>query len=196
MPDYDSILGQDWAFNPTKAQQLLAQAGYPGGKDLPTIKFQYANTGTNPVLAAFLQDQIKTNLGVTITLEPYDSKALSALVNNKQYSWAFYGWGADYPDPDNWLPQIFMTTGGNNKQNYSNAQFDALSTAALKELDNTKRLKDWADAQKLLVADCPMVFLFYRQTFVLQKPWEKNMVTTGMDGNAGDTFLRNVYISK
>ena len=196
MPDYDSTLGQDWAFNPTKAQQLLAQAGYPGGKDLPTIKFQYANTGTNPVLAAFLQDQIKTNLGVTITLEPYDSKALSALVNNKQYSWAFYGWGADYPDPDNWLPQIFMTTGGNNKQNYSNAQFDALSTAALKELDNTKRLKDWADAQKLLVADCPMVFLFYRQTFVLQKPWVKNMVTTGMDGNAGDTFLRNVYISK
>jgi len=36
----------------------------------------------------------KTNLGVTITLEPYDSKALSALVNNKQYSWAIYGLGA------------------------------------------------------------------------------------------------------
>jgi oligopeptide transport system substrate-binding protein len=196
MPDYDSTLGQDWAFNPTKAQQLLTQAGYPGGKGLPTIKFQYANTGTNPVLAAFLQDQLKTNLGITITLEPYDSKALSALVNNKQYSWAIYGWGADYPDPDNWLPQLFMTGAGNNKQNYSNAQFDTLATAALKELDNTKRLKDWADAQKLLVADCPMVFLFYRQTFVLQKPWVKNMVTTGMDGNAGDTFLRNVYISK
>jgi oligopeptide transport system substrate-binding protein len=196
MPDYDASLGQDWAFNPTKAQQLLTQAGYPGGKGLPTIKFQYANTATNPVLAAFLQDQMKTNLGVTITLEPYDSKALSALVNNKQYSWAIYGWGADYPDPDNWLPQLFMTGAGNNKQNYSNAQFDTLATAALKELDNTKRLKDWADAQKLLVADCPMVFLFYRQTFVLQKPWVKNMVTTGMDGTPGDTFLRNVYIIK
>ena len=195
MPDYDASLGQDWAFNPTKAQQLLAQAGYPGGKGLPTIKFQYSQSGTNPVLAAFVQEQLKTNLGVDITLEPYDSKALSALVNNKQFTWAWFGWGADYPDPDNWLPQLYGTNGGNNKQHYSNAQFDALSAAALKELDNTKRLQDWADAQKLLVADCPAVWIMYAETFLLQKPWVKNMVTTSMDGNvAGDTFLRNVYI--
>jgi oligopeptide transport system substrate-binding protein len=197
MPGYDATLGTEWAFNPTKAKQLLAEAGYPDGKGLPELKFQYAQSGTNPTLAAFLQEQLSVNLGIKLTLEPYDSKALSALVNNKEYSWGFYGWGADYPDPDNWLPQLFITGAGNNKQNYSNPQFDTLAKQALKELDNTKRLKLWADAQKLVVADAPMVFLMNRENFTLVKPWVKNLVTTSMDGNiSGDTFLRNVYIQK
>jgi oligopeptide transport system substrate-binding protein len=197
MPGFDATLGTDWTFNPTKAKQLLTQAGYPDGKGLPEIKFQYASTGTNPTLAAFLQDQIKTNLGVTITLEPMESKAFSALVNAKQFTWGWYGWGADYPDPDDWLPQVFGTGGGNNKTGYSNPAFDALSSQALKELDNTKRLQLWADAQKLMVADAPMVFLWNRETFVLQKSWVKGMVTCGLDGNTvGDTFLRNVSIQK
>ncbi|HXY75247.1 MAG TPA: peptide ABC transporter substrate-binding protein [Dehalococcoidales bacterium] len=195
MPDYDASLGTDWAFNPAKAKDLLGQAGYPNGAGLPALKFQYANTGVNPVMAQFIQAQLKTNLGINLTIEPMDSKAFSALVNNKQFSWALYGWGADYPDPDNWLPQIFGTGAGNNKTGYSSTAFDALSTQALKELDNTKRLQMWADAQKIVVQDAPMVFVFNREGFVVVKSWVKNFVPTGMDGQlVGDMFLRNVYI--
>ena len=197
MPGYDATLGTDWALNPTKAKDLLAQAGYPNGVGLPEIKFQYANTGTNPTLAAFLQQQLKTNLGVNLTLEAMDSKSFSALVNAKNHTWAFVGWGADYPDPDNWLPQLFGTGAGNNKTNYSNPAFDTLAATALKELDNTKRLQDWADAQKMVVADAPMVFLFNRETFQLCKPWVKGLTTTGMDSTiAGDSNFRLVYIQK
>jgi oligopeptide transport system substrate-binding protein len=197
MPGYDATLGTDWAFNPTKAKQLLAQAGYPDGKGLPELKLQYSSSGTNPTMAAFIQDQLSTNLGIKLTIEPYDSKALSALVNNKQFSWAWFGWGADYPDPDDWLPQLFETGAGNNKQNYSNPAFDALAKQALLESDNTKRLKEWADAQKLMIADAPAVWMMYSEAFVLQKPWVKNLTTTGMDGNiAGDTLLRYAYIQK
>ncbi len=197
MPGYDATLGQEYAFNPTKAKEYLAQAGYPDGKGLPELKFQYANTGVNPVMAQFVQAQLKTNLGLNLTLEPMDPKAFSALVNNKQFTWGLYGWGADYPDPDNWLPQIFGTGAGNNKTSYSSAAFDELSAKALKELNETKRLQLWADAHKLLVGDAPMVFVFNRETFVLKKPWVKGQVTTGMDGAiAGDMFLREVYIQK
>ncbi|MDD5189905.1 MAG: peptide ABC transporter substrate-binding protein [Dehalococcoidales bacterium] len=197
MPGYDATLGQAYTFNPTQAKAYLAEAGYANGVGLPVIKFQYANTGSNPTLAAFLQEQIKTNLGVDLTLEAMESKSFSALVNAKEFSWAFYGWGADYPDPDNWLPQIFGTGAGNNKTGYSNPNFDALAASGLKELDNTKRLKIWADAQALVIADAPMVFLFNRETFVLKKPWVKGQITTGMDGQiAGDMFLRDVYIQK
>ena len=197
MPGYDATLGQEYALNPTKAKEYLAQAGYPDGKGLPELKFQYSNSGVNPVMAAFVQAQLKTNLGIDLTLEPMDSKAFSALVNNKQFTWALYGWGADYPDPDNWLPQLFGTGAGNNKTSYSSAAFDELSAKALKELNETKRLQLWADAHKLLVGDAPMVFMFNRETFVLKKPWVKGQVTTGMDGAiAGDMYLREVYIQK
>ena len=197
MPGFDATLGKDWDFNPTKAKQLLAQAGYPDGKGLPEIKFQIANTGANPTIAAFLQGQLKENLGINLTVELMESKAYSAMYNAKQFTWGFTGWGADYPDPDNWLPQLYMTGAGNNKTGYSNPAFDTIATQALKELDNTKRLKLWADAQAMVVADQPMIYVFNRENFGLRKPWVKGEVTTGMDGNLfGDSLLRNVYIQK
>ncbi len=196
MPGYDDTLGSEYSFNPTKAKELLGQAGYSDPKTLK-IKFQYANTGANPTIAQFLQGQMKDNLGIDLVLEPMETKAYSALFNAKQFDWGFTGWGADYPDPDNWLPQLFGTNAGNNKTGYSSAEFDALAAQALKELNNTKRLQLWADAHKLVVSDCPMVFVFNRETFVLKKPWVKGQTTTGMDGQiAGDMFLRNVYIQK
>jgi len=194
MPGYDANLGSQYKFDATKAKQLLADAGYSDPKTLQ-IKFQYANTGANPTIAQFLQAQMKDNLGVDLTLEPMETKAFSALVNAKEFDWAFYGWGADYPDPDNWLPQIFGTGAGNNKTGYSNPQFDSLSQQALKEQDNTKRLNLWAQAHALVVNDAPMVFVFNRETFVLKKSWVKGQITTGMDGQiAGDMFLRVTYI--
>jgi oligopeptide transport system substrate-binding protein len=196
MPGYDPNLGTQYNFNPTKAKELLTQAGYADPKTLK-IKFQYANTGTNPTLAAFLQAQMKDNLGVDLTLEPLETKAYSALYNSKQFDSCFTGWGADYPDPDNWLPQLYGTGAGNNKTQYSSAQFDAVAAQALKELNETKRLQLWADAAKIVSDDLPMAYIFNRETFVLKKPWVKGQVTTGMDGQiAGDMFLREVYIQK
>jgi oligopeptide transport system substrate-binding protein len=196
MPGYDPELGKQYTFDATKAKQLLTQAGYTDPKTLQ-IKFQYANTGANPTIAAFLQAQMKDNLGVDLTLEPMDPKAYSALYNAKQFDWGFTGWGADYPDPDNWLPQLYMTDAGNNKTGYSSAEFDAVSRQALKELNETKRLQLWADAHKIVVEDCPMAYVFNRETFFLKKPWVKGQFVSGMDGSLpGDMFLREVYIEK
>jgi oligopeptide transport system substrate-binding protein len=126
-----------------------------------------------------------------------ESKAFSTLVNNKQFMWSWYGWGADYPDPDNWLPELFGTGAGNNKQNYSNPQFDALSKQAKAELDNTKRLQLWAQAHKMVVDDAAMAFMNYRERFILWKPWVKGLTPTGMDGGImGDMFFPSIYIQK
>lgn len=197
MPGYDANLGKDWDFNPTKAKQLLAEAGYPNGVGFPGFKFQIANTGTNPTFAAFLQEQMKKNLGIDLTIELMEPKSYSALYNAMEFDSGFTGWGADYPDPDNWLPQLYGTGAGNNKISYSDAEFDALCAQGLTELDNTKRLQIWAQAHAIVVESQSRVFLFHRETFVLKKPWVKGQITTGMDGGiAGDMFLRNVYIQK
>ena len=196
MPGYDPAANQ-YGFNPTKAKQLLAEAGYPNAVGLPTVKFQYANTGSNPQLAEFLQEQLRVNLGVTLVLEPMESKAFSQMVNEEKHTWAFFGWGADYPDPDNWLPEIFGTGGGVNHTLYSSAAFDAKMAQAMAELDNTKRLALWAEAQKIALEDAPIVTLFHRERFVLVKPWVKGLKTTGMDGQiAGDQFYNEVFIQR
>ncbi len=197
MPGYDANLGKEYEFNPTKAKQLLAEAGYADASKLPPIKYTYNNAGVNPTVAQFLQGQMKDNLGINITLDPMESKAFQAYVNSEQHQWAWTGWGADYPDPDNWLPEYFGTNAGNNHSTYSNPQFDSLAAQAKKELDNTKRLQLWADAQKIIVTDVPIAFMFYRERFWLVKPYVKGLALTGMDGQIpGDFFYDMVSISK
>jgi oligopeptide transport system substrate-binding protein len=196
MPGYNPELGKQYGFNAAKARKLLVEAGYPDPLTLK-LKFQYSNSGTHVAIAAFLQSQMKNNLGIDLILEPMDAKAFSALVNSKQFDWSYTGWGGDYPDPDNWLPQLFGTNAGNNKTGYSNPQFDTLSTQALKELDETKRLQLWMDAHAVVIEDSPMIFLFNRETFVLKKSWVNGLITTGMDAQiAGDMYLREVYIQR
>jgi oligopeptide transport system substrate-binding protein len=197
MPGHDATLGAEYAFNVTKAKQLLTEAGFPNGAGLPELKFQFSDTAGNRTIAQFLQAQLKQNLNLDLVLEPMESKAFSQMVNAEQYSWAWYGWGADYPDPDNWLPQLFMTGAGNNHTGYSNAAYDTLCRNALKELDATKRAQLWADAAKIINADVPIVTMFYRERFVLVKPSVKGLKTTGMDGQvAGDMFYAEVSIQK
>jgi oligopeptide transport system substrate-binding protein len=197
MPGYDANLGKDYDFNPTKAKDLLAQAGYSDISKLPAITFTYSNTGQNPTIAQFLQGQIKDNLGITITLDPQEPKAAVQFINAGKHQWAWFGWGADYPDPDNWLPDVFGTGGGNNHTLYSNPQFDTLAAQAKKELDNTKRLQMWADAQKMVMDDAPIITAFYQERLWLLKPGVKGLQTTGMDGQIpGDHFYFQLNIAQ
>ena len=126
MPGYDANLGLDYHFNVTKAKEFLTAAGYTDGSEVPELRLQYSDTGINPTIAQFIQQQVKINLNITVVLEPMERKAFTQVVNAEQETWAWFGWGADYPDPDNWLPQLFGTGAGNNHTNYSIAAFDAL----------------------------------------------------------------------
>ena len=196
MPGYNADLGKEWAFNPTKAKQLLSDAGFADPKTVPPIKLQFADTGNNKLYAQFIQAQLKDNLAVAIDLDPMEPKSFSTLVNAKKHQWAWFGWGADYPDPDNWLPEIWGTKGGNNKTNYSSAQFDEIAAKAAAELDEAKRLKLWDDAQKIVIADLPSLFTHYRERLVFVKPYVQGLTPTAMDGHCpGDRFFYTMSIA-
>ena len=197
MPGYDASLGSEYHFNVDKAKEFLKAAGYSDGSKVPELRLQYADTGANPTIAQFIQNQLKVNLGIKVALEPMERKAFSQMVNAEQHTWAWFGWGADYPDPDNWLPELFGTDAGNNHTNYSNPEFDALCAKAKNELDNNKRLQLWAQAHKIVVDDAPVLFMQYRERFRLVKPYVAGLKYTGMDGDVpGDMFFADVSIKK
>ncbi len=197
MPGYDANLGKDYDFNPTKAKELLAEAGYSDITKLPEIVYTYSNSGQNPTIAQFCQGQLKDNLGIEIKLDPQEPKAAQAFINANKHQMAWFGWGADYPDPDNWLPELFGTGAGNNHTVYSNPQFDALAAQAKEELDNTKRLQMWAQAQTMVMNDAPIVTAFYQERLWLVKPGVQGLQTTGMDGQIpGDQFYYQLSITE
>ncbi|MBI2304983.1 MAG: peptide ABC transporter substrate-binding protein [Chloroflexi bacterium] len=193
MPGHQPDLGKQYKFDVAKAKKLLSDAGYPEGKGLPLTSFQYADTSGNRVIAQFLQGQMKDNLGITVNLEPMETKAFQQLVGQKKFQWSFFFWGADYPDPDNWLPEVFGTDGGNNLTQYSNPKLDDVLKKAAAELDEKKRLTLWAEAEKIVIDDSPVVPVAYRERFFLIKPTVKGLKTTSMDATLpGDWFYAEV----
>ncbi len=198
MPGYQPDLGKEYAFNPGAARQALADAGYPNGQGLPKVTLSYGLRGYNPQIAPFLQEQWKRNLGVDVALEPMESKAFNQFMNKLQQQAGIMGWGADYPDPDNWLPELFGTGAGNNKTAYSNPALDQLMKWAAGESDPDRRLQMWADAQRIVVDDAPMAFMFHQVAYRLVKPWVKDAYFNGMDflGAPGGRSYFQTWISK
>jgi len=196
MPGHDPSMGKDFDFNPGKAKQLLAEAGYGDVSKLPKITFTFADTSPNRLRAEFFQGQMKQNLGIDVTVEALDSKTYQQRFNASQFMMVFGGWGADYPDPDNFVPELFKTGSGNNHLSYSNPQVDTQAKLCQSDTDEKKRLSACAEAQKLVVADEPWIFLFYRERFWMLKPYVKGFQVTAKDNLPGNRFYNQVYIQK
>jgi oligopeptide transport system substrate-binding protein len=197
MPGYQPELGKEYAFNPAKARETLAAAGFPGGQGLPPIALHYAAVGPNQQIAEFTQAQFKDNLGIEIKLEPLEPRQFASFLGQKKYQMAFVGWSADYPDPENWLPEFFGSQGGNNLAQYSNPRFDELAQKALVELDGKKRLELWAQAQKIVVDDAASLFIFHDERIMQVKPYVKGLKVTALDKSfPGNWFLKEVSILK
>lgn len=119
--------------------------------------------------------------------------------DKKDYQLAFGGWSADYPDPDNWLPEIFGSKGGNNDTLYTNPKVDNLFKQASTELDNTKRLALYDQAQKIIIDDdCAIGPIYNRETFAIHKTNVIGLAPNPQDSNTiGDQHaLRGVQFVK
>ncbi len=125
-----SVDGQH--FDPRGARSALTLAGYLGGQDLPPVTLTYGQEGDNELVAQALQRYWRDTLGVTVQLEGLDLEPFIARLN-ETYRTPENGlqiylsvWGADYPDPQNFLSQQLRTGSPNNNGHWSDAEFDQL----------------------------------------------------------------------
>ena len=124
------------AFDPAAAKQELADAGYNADNPFPQVTFTYGVEGDNERVATFLQQQWKENLGVDVVLQPLElatfSKNLDTTYLTPDQGLQFYLsiWGADYPDPQNFVSQQLRSDSPNNNGHLENADFDKLAKEA------------------------------------------------------------------
>ena len=197
MPGHQPELGKDIDFNAAAAKDLLKQAGYGEGlKPVPQLRFRFATTTANQTRAEFIQAQLKQNLGIDVQLESMEAKAYQAAFKAKDYDLAWGGWGADYPDPQNWMTGLFACDASNNKYNYCNKQFDEAAARGDAGSDLNQRLQAYAQAQQILANDMPVAPLFFRGRMVLVKAWVQNMVITPKDDYPGWSLLKNVFLTR
>ena len=193
-----------WAFDPAKAKQTLADAGFANGQGLPPIKLTFSSSARNKVRFEFLANQFKQNLGIDAQLDPVDPTAYTALVKDPAtVPQMFYlGWCADFPDPQNWLTAVFKTGGSSAARiSFSNQQYDQLVSQADVELDPQKRMQLYDQAQQLLIEQAPVAFISSSNSNsnkVLVKPYVKGITadtTTALDYIPGYFNLANIEVA-
>ena len=194
MRNYRPDLGQK--FDATQAKADLAASGV-SASSINGVKYLYnSNSPTSKLIAEFVQAQLKTNLGVTVVLDGTDSKTLSARLGKQQYQFGGpSGWGADYPDSQDWF-DVMMTGAGNNFSAYTSSTYDTATKSGDAESDNTKRDAFYETAEKTLVADAPLIFLYQRTSWWLVKPYVKGLTITPIDYYMGDFYPSTIQIAQ
>lgn len=168
-------------FDPEKARRLLAEAGYPGGKGFPPFAIAYNTDATNKLIAEFVQDQWKKHLKLEVSLESMEWKVFLSRLRLDPPPVYRLGWGADFPDPDNFM-NLFTSTSGNNHLNWANPRYDALIARGAAERDPQKRQAIYDTAQTLLTeTDAALVSLFGLTHNVLVKPDVKGLHLNAME---------------
>jgi oligopeptide transport system substrate-binding protein len=157
-------------YDPEQARQLLAEAGYPGGKGFPLVNYLYDDRGSNEFIAVELQDMWAKELGVTVNLAKQEWKVYLNSMSSLDYDIARSSWVGDYPDPNTFL-DLFLTGGGNNRTGWSDPDYDRLIAEAGREIDPAKRFALLHEAETLLVAkQAPICPLYYYVGIQLYDP--------------------------
>jgi ABC-type transport system substrate-binding protein len=173
------ILGRDLYgeigifYDPMKARDLLAQAGYTDPSSFPSATLLVKAGGDAPFARKLMADQMvamwKTNLGVNVTVRTLYSPEFGDVLSNNPPEMYYIGFvAAGFNDPDSFMREIFGTGEVNNFSHFSNAEFDALVEQAKNLKDPEARQNLYIQAESLLceqeVGVIPLwTYIFIRQ---------------------------------
>ncbi len=155
------------------ARALLAAAGFPGGRGLPTVAMQVLNDDKLPKVAEALQAMWLKELGVKITIEPFEQKTWLQNQQTKSHTLGLMGWTADFADPITFL-ETFRTGNGNNWTNWGSAAYDALLEQAANTADPAARFTLLRRAESILLDETGLAPLVHRANTYLAHPAVKN----------------------
>ena len=170
-------------FNPEKAKQLLAEAGFrdSSGKFDPSkfpvadVELTYNTSESNRQVAEFIQAQWKQNLGITIPLKNVEWKTFLDMRSKLEYKgFARAGWVGDYMDPYTFLT-LFSVAGHDNGTGWLDQKYVQMLRAANREPDQLKRYAMLAKAEEYLVAEQPIIPLATNATNWMKKPYVKGL---------------------
>lgn len=178
MPGYSKAT-KGLPYDPANAKKLLQESKYAG--KLPPIQLATSGTGANvgPLIEALVQ-MWKTNLGVTVTVQQVEAATFLQDAQQGKFQMWEAGWAADYPDPEDFLSINFNSQSQGNDTKYNNPAVDKLLNEADTQLDPTKRMAEYNQAEQMIINDAAWLPLIYDKEEQLVKPYVHGYSLVGM----------------
>ncbi len=165
-----------------EAKQLLAEAGFPNGRDAKTgqqLVLNYdvpASSGPDDSAQFDWFRKQFAKLGIELNIRATQYNRFQEKMRSGDAQIFAWGWNADYPDPENFLFLLYGPNGkvkfaGENAANYRNPEYDSLYTQ-MKNLPNgDERLKVINAMLKIVREDSPWIWGVHPKSLALSHQW-------------------------
>ena len=201
MPGYTNDSVKGYTYNPQKAQELFAEAGYENGAGFPVLTLQI-NDGSSTIIevADAVQRMLTKNLNLTVEIAVLPRSLHYEQIESGDVAFWRDGWIGDYADPENFLrlfhgklvPEDSVKASFLNTVRFKDAEFDKNFEESLRERDDKKRFKEYINADQILMDRAAVVPLYYEKQIWLVDKHVRNLNYGGI----GMLDLSEVYFSK
>ncbi len=159
-------------FDVEAALALIAESEYGDVANLSRITITTGGWGgqISSDLEAIINEW-RVNLGVEVEVRQLEPETFLYSIMDEKDQMFYWGWGADYPHPQNFLEVLFATGNDNNIGEYRNPEVDVLLEAAAAEMDSELSLALYRQVEQMLIDDAACIPLWYGKSYVLIKPY-------------------------
>lgn len=160
-----------------RARRLLAEAGYPKGAGLPPLRFEMHGTASEVRAGAELFQHALAGIGIRVQIEANTWPAFMQKVEDRRAQIFGIGWGADYPDPENFLQLLYGPNAAPNGANaacWQHDEYDRLYEAVAVMDDTPERSNKIRRMIDIFAEEQPWILGFHRDAWVLHQPWCHN----------------------
>jgi oligopeptide transport system substrate-binding protein len=146
-------------YNVALARQLMAEAGYPGGRGFPPISILYNTDGIHADMATIVRRQWSDTLGIQVDAQGEELSQYKNDLHNHRFSVSRAGWFGDYNDPSTFTDK-YLSTSENNAAGWADEPYDKLCAAAAVESDPARRFEIFSQAEDRLLNEAPIIPLY------------------------------------
>ena len=173
-PEFDG-----YGYNPVRARQLLAEAGYPEGRGIPPLEIWTVSKSESVQQELMAYKNYLADIGVKIVPKVADNwKHFITLINNQKVPLYYAAWYADYPDPDNFLYVLCHSNSRTNRMGYRNTEIDGMLEKARQEVNYIERINIYREVQRQVMKDAPLIAQHTNSFNYLFQPWVKGIEVT------------------
>ncbi|MBJ6145303.1 ABC transporter substrate-binding protein [Hymenobacter sp. BT559] len=166
LPSFSLTKVPGYTYQPQRARQLLASAGYGQGRPL---RLRLSTVAERKAVAEYLQKNW-ADVGVQVQIDINQAATQQELVDNGRAAFFSKSWLGDYPDAENYLSLFYspnFSPGGPDKTHFKSAAYDALYNQARREQDAARRTALYQEMDRLIVTESPVISLYYDEVIRL-----------------------------